>query len=235
MPRQDGRIEPGQRLSSAISARAWNRAQQAADIVLGSVPGTGAEPIAYMSAPYTWVYAKNQSGGDIDRWGVMTITGVEITPTASDSAGATLQFGQMPVLSIDAITQPGQRCIAIEPIAVGKVGRVAVAGVVQVKSGDAEDVTHATVLWRDANWALIRFGGGELIRLGTIAYTWAKGATATVTQLNGDGTEMDGDPTFEAINHFITITVGGGSGGGPKKVACGRVGEFWILIAAECD
>jgi len=32
--RQDGRIEPGQKLSGAISARAWNRAQDAADIVL---------------------------------------------------------------------------------------------------------------------------------------------------------------------------------------------------------
>jgi hypothetical protein len=35
MPRQDGRIEQGQSLKSAISARAWNRAQDAADIVLG--------------------------------------------------------------------------------------------------------------------------------------------------------------------------------------------------------
>lgn len=39
MPRADGRIEPGQKLTSAISARAWNRAQQAADIVLGVNPG----------------------------------------------------------------------------------------------------------------------------------------------------------------------------------------------------
>lgn len=35
MPRSDGRIEPGQKLTSAISARAWNRAQDAADLVLG--------------------------------------------------------------------------------------------------------------------------------------------------------------------------------------------------------
>jgi hypothetical protein len=42
--RQDGRIEPGQKLSGAISARAWNRAQDAADIVLGERTGFGAEP-----------------------------------------------------------------------------------------------------------------------------------------------------------------------------------------------
>jgi hypothetical protein len=39
MARPDGRIEKGQRLSSAISARAWNRAQEAADRVLGVTPG----------------------------------------------------------------------------------------------------------------------------------------------------------------------------------------------------
>jgi hypothetical protein len=39
MGRPDGRIEKGQRLSSAISAKAWNRAQEAADRVLGA--GTG--------------------------------------------------------------------------------------------------------------------------------------------------------------------------------------------------
>ena len=39
MSRPDGRIEPGQPLRSAISARAWNRAQDAADLVLGQQGG----------------------------------------------------------------------------------------------------------------------------------------------------------------------------------------------------
>jgi len=43
MARPDGRIEKGQRLSSAISARAWNRAQEAADRVLGAGTGFQAE------------------------------------------------------------------------------------------------------------------------------------------------------------------------------------------------
>jgi hypothetical protein len=42
MAKPDGRIEKGQRLSTAISARAWNRAQDAADIVLGVRPGVEA-------------------------------------------------------------------------------------------------------------------------------------------------------------------------------------------------
>lgn len=39
MARPDGRVQPGQRLSTAFSARAWNRAQDAADLVLGDRGG----------------------------------------------------------------------------------------------------------------------------------------------------------------------------------------------------
>jgi transcription elongation factor len=42
--RRDGRIEPGQPLKTAISAAAWNRAQDAADVVLGQRPGVTAPP-----------------------------------------------------------------------------------------------------------------------------------------------------------------------------------------------
>jgi hypothetical protein len=42
MARNDGRIEAGQKLAGAISARAWNRAQEAADRVLGAGTGFGA-------------------------------------------------------------------------------------------------------------------------------------------------------------------------------------------------
>ena len=39
MARNDGRVEKGQSIRSAFSAKAWNRAQDAADIVLGVQPG----------------------------------------------------------------------------------------------------------------------------------------------------------------------------------------------------
>jgi hypothetical protein len=51
MPRQDGRIEQGQSLKSAISARAWNRAQDAADIVLGQRYGTQADAFTVATLP----------------------------------------------------------------------------------------------------------------------------------------------------------------------------------------
>ena len=51
MARADGRIEPGQSLKSAISARAWNRAQDAADIVLDSRYGTRADAFNVATLP----------------------------------------------------------------------------------------------------------------------------------------------------------------------------------------
>lgn len=59
MPRNDGRIEPGQKLAGAISARAWNRAQDAADRVLGVATGFSAVPGA--GDDFGIVYANTKS------------------------------------------------------------------------------------------------------------------------------------------------------------------------------
>lgn len=45
MERGGGRVEQGQKISGALSAQAWNRAQQAADIVLGAEPGVSVTPL----------------------------------------------------------------------------------------------------------------------------------------------------------------------------------------------
>lgn len=255
MARPDGRIEPGQKLSTAISARAWNRAQEAADRVLGAGTGATGDGVAGVLAPYTAVYAKNSTSSTIARWGILAITGVEITPT-STSGGATAQFEEMPVLTGGTPSATTTAwCVAVEPIAAGKIGRVAVAGVVQVKldvtkAGDqyaactastSELKTGGTggaeILWKQSGtgggkWGLVRLGSGGhggSVRLGTISAPWNKGSTATVTQLEGDGTAISPAVTFEAKNWFATVT-----GTGTKKVACGLVGDAWILIAAEC-
>lgn len=51
MPRNDGRLEPGQRLNGAISARAWNRMLDAADLVLGEKHGVAAERLSLVGLP----------------------------------------------------------------------------------------------------------------------------------------------------------------------------------------
>lgn len=84
---------------------------------------------------------------------------------------------------------------------------------------------------RDLAPVTFRTGGDDSeIRLGTIAASWAKGATATVTQLRPDGSALTPTRTFVATNWFAAVTVSSGT----KKVACASVGSQWILIAAEC-
>lgn len=74
--------------------------------------------------------------------------------------------------------------------------------------------------------------GSSSVRLGKINQAWLKGTQATVTQLHGDGSSMEGSPTFTAWNHFADVMVDCGE----RKVACARVESEskWILLAAEC-
>lgn len=242
MARPDGRVEQGQKLSTAISARAWNRAQDAADIVLGARPGFEADGIRGPSAPYTSVYCR--ASVDVDRWGILAISGMESTP--SGPAG---QFHDMPVLTGGAPTTGTVAfCVAVEPIASGKVGRVAVDGVVQCKL-DVQDASHtlarckgsttelqtasdgnALVLWKDGGtgtgkWALVRLGVGSVgIKRGTFTAPWTKGTTQSVSDAVTAGA------TYSNVkNYFANV-----SGSGTKACAIAYVGTEWILIAAEC-
>lgn len=220
MPRPDGRLEPGQPLRGAISARAWNRAQDAADLVLGANPGTEGSPGSPVLKPYTWAYCKPSV--TVARWGVLEITGVAITPTSS-SGGATASFEEMPVLTGGTPSATTTAwCVAVEPIESGKIGRVAVGGVVQLKAADLGKASGAHVLWKDSNWALIRIQAG-VIR-GTFTAPWNKGATATVTDA------ITTSVTYAGVkNYFANV-----SGSGGKNCAIAYVGTEWILIAAEC-
>ena len=174
MSRPDGRLEPGQPLRGAISARAWNRAQDAADIVLGANPGTEGVPGSPVLKPYTWAYCRPSV--TVARWGVLAITGVAITPTG-ESGGATASFEEMPVLTGGTPSATTTAwCVAVEPIAANAVGRVAVGGVVQCKAAignSAHKFVRAKastaelesawsgeglILWKGSGWALVRIG-----------------------------------------------------------------------------
>jgi predicted RecA/RadA family phage recombinase len=219
-PRPDGRLEPGQPLRGAISARAWNRAQDAADLVLGAHSGTeGGSPGSPVLKPYTWAYC--QPSVTVARWGVLAITGVAITPTGS-SGGATASFEEMPVLTGGTPSATTTAwCVAVEPIESGKIGRVAVGGVVQLKAADLGKASGAHVLWKDSNWALIRIGGG--IVYGTFGGTWAVGSTKTVTD------ELTGTQ-YTAKNNSKQFDAASFSGAGTPCVIAAKDGE-WVLVA----
>jgi hypothetical protein len=228
MPRPDGRLDPGEPLR--VSARAWNRAQDAADIVLGLNSGVKGFPNQSSPAPFVWVLGKNTTSGTIDRFACLSIAGLEVTPVEDEDDKSTIDFLRGPVLSCGSPTAGGTVVVAIDPIKTGKIGRVAVAGAIQVRASDLSHLGAAQVLWSDEHWGLVVLGGSGGVRLGTISATWSKGSSATVTRQKRDGTALTPAQTFTARNWFATITVSSGT----KRVACANVDGWWILIAAEC-
>ena len=248
------RIKPGP-LRGQISARAWNRAQDAADIVLGDRYGQVGEPQTDGPKPYTPILARNSTTGTVSRWGVLSVAGVVFTPSGA-TGNATQQFQDQPVLSGGLPTGGQSFVVAVEPIAAGKIGRVAVAGVVQAKinvvaesdtfatakDGDLTQLTSASsgeaqILWKESGtgtgkWAIVRFGGSGAAggsRLGKVTGTWAKNATASVQQYSGAGAIVTGS-SFVAINRAQTVT--GPTGG--FWVGCDSIDGTWHLAWTEC-
>jgi hypothetical protein len=250
-----GRIEPGQPLESAISARAWNRAQDAADIVFGAGAGQSAAASRISGAPYVALPCKNLSPDDVPQFGLLKIYDLEILPTGDNVS----QFRTRPVLRCNSPDGTDARhsriAIAVEPIKSQCVGMVAVSGVVQAKINIVDNThwfavpqynnvqqlkTHASyghrILWKSFStgsnkWALVLVNNVEeqTIRLGRISNAWSKGDTKLVTPYDGFGNEIAGAAQFEAINRFATIETET-----PIWVACHRIDDIWHLIAAEC-
>lgn len=216
-------MQSGEKLK--IHAQAWNRMLDS----IATKPGSMAAGLEYQSAPYTWVYARNSTGNDVDSWAVMAISGFDISPDSDPVAQH--QFERMPVLTtnVASSTTTGW-CVSVEPIKNNTIGRVAVAGAVQVQLIELPKAASFQVLWKDSVWALVVLGG-TTVRLGTISANWNKGATATVTEKAGDGGNIYGNPTFTATNHFATVSVPAQS---TRRVACALIGSTWVLIAAEC-
>jgi len=183
--------------------------------VLGAHAGTSGVAGSTVLKPYTWVYCKPSV--TVARWGVLAITGVEITPTSS-SGGATASFEEMPVLTGGTPSATTTAwCVAVEPIAANAVGKVAVGGVVQLKTADIGKAAGAHVLWKDSTWALIRMGGG--IVYGTFAGNWSVGDTKTVTD------EVTGTQ-YTATNNKKQFNAGNDT---PCVIAVKDGG--WVLVA----
>jgi len=262
MARPDGRIEKGQRLSSAISARAWNRAQEAADRVLGAGTGFEADGVRGFSAPYSWVYCKNTTEETVPRWGVLEIAGLEIEPTTPESEetgdnAATKSFQEMPVLAGAMPSIGSLFCIALEPIASQKIGRVALSGVVQVKLDiQSEDDNTATVkddsveelqtgvgsaeiLWKESGtgpgkWGLIRFGSsgtGGKARLCKTTEVWIKNTNTTLEVWESGSRNAETSSNEEILG---AVNKMGAVGSGKFVVIVPAENGRYYLVAAEC-
>jgi hypothetical protein len=134
--RRDGRIDPGQPLGKAISARAWNRAQDAADIVLGQAPGATAADAGGFERIPNFVMIQNNAGQSVPRFGVLGISGVAIDPSGGTLTGSNAasinarEFARRPVLvgTIPNSSHTETFVVLVEPVAVGGIVRAAVSG-----------------------------------------------------------------------------------------------------------
>lgn len=139
--RPDGKIVPGQKLATAISARAWNRAQDAAEIVLGSNGGAAAEGMTPTVRSANVVRVRNLSGETVPRFGVLGIgtdQGMAIDPEAA-TFGEFITFNGSPPTELQR--DRGRFVVAVEPIGPNAIGRAIVSGCFECRV-EVVDETH---------------------------------------------------------------------------------------------
>ena len=167
---------------------------------------------------------KNNSGGDLNRFAVVGIDSPIFTPTDNEDAfkNRVALVGVTPTVALHA----GRFAIILEPIANGKIGQAAVAGVCPVQINVAAvtdtfaDVTNsdstaltsgsfggATILWRATGtgpqWAIVRFGGGA-----AASTTPAGGFVGIVT----DATPLNTPPNSATYSYTVARATKNGTG-----------------------
>lgn len=182
-----GNVRPGDPLRIAAEQINFLNRLMAADTSYGG------GPLRDWSFSGNTVAVKNTTDGDVARWGVLKIAGVEIDPNDGDRARRS--FESLPCLvGEEADGDVGTFVVAIEPIKQGKVGRAAVDGVVQVTQPNLDIIRSAVqVIWEDGSWALIRLGG-TVLRLAQSAEDIDKGSAGKVVLFREDAAEGTDSP-----------------------------------------
>lgn len=258
MGRKDGRIEPGQSLNTAISAGAWNRMMDAADIVHGGRYGVVAGTSQPLDTPYTWIYGRTNNS--VQRWQPVQITGIAGAPTSDYTETVTRSFETVPVVYVSTVSETvgtwgtsgtvRQFGIAVDPIAADAIGRVAIGGIVQARvvnvsnyhpyarctsSGTLESAWDGTaaIVWRGG----ASNSGTEqwmLLRLGQEHHRpMLNGTFSAPWPKDGYADVNVGGKTISALNAIGNIT-----GSGIKRCIIGFMNGDdstyeWRLVAGE--
>lgn len=130
-----GRIKRGQRLDSAISARAWNRAQDAADLILSERDLVAATAGSTERAANVML-VRNATDRTVPRLGVLGIGGVVVSPGSGTLEGTDAasqlarEFARQPVLSgvVPDFEHVDRFVVLMEPAGPNDVVRAAVSG-----------------------------------------------------------------------------------------------------------
>lgn len=166
------KVQPGDRLT--IPAQAWNRMLDSISIPVQ----TGGELAGLEAAPNT-VWIKNASGHDVDRFGVLGISGVAIDPTAGPTQE--LEFARRPALRGVTPTVTGHAdkfAVCLEPIKNDAIGRAAIGGVFACKVY-VQSTTHRFATVRNNDRTQLDSASCGLVQLLWVASTGVTGPTGS--------------------------------------------------------
>jgi|694.fasta_scaffold10352_13 hypothetical protein len=142
MSRSTGRVRPGQNITTAFSARAWNRAQDAADIVLGDRGQVQVGQDSPLARAPNIVLVRNDSDLPVPVGGCLRLSGYVVIPgegridneDPDEEDYRAREFIRQPVLTGDVVESlTDSIAVALEPVAVNAVGRFAAGGVFPCK------------------------------------------------------------------------------------------------------
>jgi hypothetical protein len=176
-----GRIEKGQPLAKAISATAWNRAQDAADVVLGVQSGFAGDARTLYAGASNIVLVKNDSGSEVKASGILGVSGIE--DTGLDANNEMPSICRTPVITgttPTAANHASNFVVTLEPIAAGKVGRAAVAGTVAFRL-ESSSTSHKFATVKDSSTLSAKSAENGLLRIlarstvGQSSWRWAVG------------------------------------------------------------
>lgn len=176
MPDPFRKVSPGDRLN--VPATFYNKLVDLAKQGDQRAVNALAHAAAASLRDLTRIKIRNDSGSPVGRYGVLGLGDPIITPSQNENAFAGIPYhsGKLPA-DPDHV---GQFAIILEPLADGKTGDAAVAGVCQVKLNVAADENFAdieagkttlkvsktgsaAILWKEADsgedkWGIVRFG-----------------------------------------------------------------------------
>jgi hypothetical protein len=236
-------VNPGDPLQlTARQVNAWNK-------LASQQPSVGATAAQPEPAPFLTLWGKNTGSTTVAQFEALKISGLVL-----DASGP--QFKSKPVVSVgqvDAIDNA--LAIAVEPIGAGKIGRVAVSGVVpcRITNTDAANkfarptssstiLTGASsgpaeIIWMQGGTGtnqqgLVRLGPrGDSVRLCKTSYDWNKGTLATLYVWESgtppSETQSTGETLSGCVNKFRNV-----KSGAFVIVAKAKNGS-WYLVEAE--
>jgi hypothetical protein len=254
-----GRIEKGQPLAKAISATAWNRAQDAADVVLGVQAGFSGDARTLYAGASNIVLVQNNSGSDVKASGILGISG--IANAGTDAANEMPSICRTPVITgttPTAADHASNFVVTLEPIATGKVGRAAVAGTVAFRL-ESSSTSHKFATVKDSSTLVAKSAGSGLLRIlarstvGASGWVWAvgvldiapsshrlcktsaafnKGATATLDVWEAGTPPSEGQATGQSVVGVVNKFANIAAF---KFVSVAMHGNgYWYVVAAEC-